>query len=365
MGRPDTEAKWQAIWSRRSGPALWLLPLSYLYGLLASVRRAAYSSGLLRTERLPVPVIVVGNVVVGGAGKTPTVLALLEHLQAKGWTPGVVSRGHGRQGQAVLEIDDDTPAHLGGDEPTLIRRTAHCPVVVGRQRAAAARALLAAHPAVNVLVCDDGLQHLALARNVAVAVFDDRATGNGWLLPAGMLREPWPTRHRFGPQLVLQHSRVSAGPVRPLPLPEGAHAYAAVRALGQAATDPDGQTCHLDDLRGQALTALAGVARPQVFFDMLRQRGLTLAHALPLPDHAGPQHYEVVLAQAQGPLVCTEKDAVKLWACWHALSPERRPPCWAVPLTVSIDPAFFVALDRLLGQASGSALSSAHGHQTA
>ena len=174
MNRSDAEARWHAIWARRGWSARLLWPLSVLYGALVATRRQRYAQGKRPVKRLPVPVIVVGNVVVGGAGKTPTVLALLAHLLERGWTPGVVSRGHGRRGQDILALTPDTPASEGGDEPTLIHRRTGVPVFVGRHRAEAARALLAQHPEVNLLLCDDGLQHLALGRDIGIAVFDDR-----------------------------------------------------------------------------------------------------------------------------------------------------------------------------------------------
>lgn len=347
---------------------LW--PLSQVYRFLWEIRLWLYRHKLLRKDRLPVPVIVVGNVVVGGAGKTPTVLALLNHLKARGWTPGVVSRGHGRRGADTREVFADTPADVGGDEPCLIRRVGEVPVFVARQRARAARALLAAHPDVDVLVCDDGLQHFALARDISVAVFDDRGTGNGWLLPAGMLREPWPPKPtRFGPaDLVLRQRRTTADDPEPLPMPAGMPMFWAQRCLADEALGPLGERRALGAWSDQPLVALAGIARPEVFFDMLRERGLNLAQTLALPDHAGAERYRAALQQVAGTLLCTEKDAVKLFAC---LSDHRIPPppsCWAVPLQLHPEPAFFEALDLRLAtleKLSSGRLSSKHGHQTA
>ena len=337
-------ARWQGIWSRR-GLLAWLLwPISLLYGVLFALRSALYAAGLLKVQHLPVPVVVVGNVVVGGAGKTPTVIALVKHLQNKGWTPGVVSRGYGRHSSAVLAVHPDTPPAASGDEPALIQRATGVPVWVAPRRADAAFALLAAHPEVNLLLCDDGLQHLALGRDLAVAVFDDRGSGNGWLLPAGLLREPWPPRagNRFQPDLVLHQRRDEAPSHQPFTntgLPE----FSALRRLANEAISPQGQRIALDALRGQALTAVAGIARPEVFFEMLRARGLTLTHTVALPDHADTSAY-VGLLHAPGALVCTEKDAVKLFAAL----PANRGAVWAVPLELSPEPAFWTALDSLL-----------------
>lgn len=337
-------ARWQGIWSRR-GPLAWLLwPISLLYGGLFALRSILYAAGLLKVQRLPVPVVVVGNVVVGGAGKTPTVIALVKHLQSRGWRPGVVSRGYGRRSSAVLAVRPDTPAADSGDEPALIQRATGVPVWVAPQRVDAARALLAAHPDVNLLLCDDGLQHLALGRDVAIAVFDDRGSGNGWLLPAGLLREPWPPRagHRFRPDLVLHQRRDDTPPAKP-PAATGLPTFHAVRRLADHAVGPQGQRIALEALRGQALTAVAGIARPEVFFDMLRARGLTLSHTVALPDHADAAAYTHLL-RARGTLVCTEKDAVKLFAAWSA----DHGAAWAVPLELSPEPAFWPALDGLL-----------------
>ena len=308
---------------------------------------------MLKITRLPVPVIVVGNVVVGGAGKTPTVLALLQHLQQRGWQPGVVSRGHGRRGTGVLEVHPDTPATDSGDEPALIRRSGGVPVFVAARRAEAAQALLAAHPGVDLILCDDGLQHLALGRDLSVAVFDDRATGNGWLLPAGLLREPWPpgAGNPFRPDLVLNQRSESAPVVAmttPLERPSDLPVFEATRRLADHAVGAQGQRRPLHEFKGQAVTALAGIARPSVFFDMLRARGLTLAATVALPDHAGQQAYAELLEQSTGPLLCTEKDAVKLFACRPEPASGDARQAWAVPLELRPEAAFFEALDRRL-----------------
>ncbi|MGS5087367.1 tetraacyldisaccharide 4'-kinase [Hydrogenophaga sp. A37] len=367
MSRAEAQARWHSIWARRGWQATILWPLSLLYGALSSGRRRLYTLGIFRTERLPVPVIVVGNVVVGGAGKTPTVLALLDHLKARGWTPGVVSRGHGRQGHDTREVLADTTADDGGDEPTLIRRASGLPVFVARHRVQAAQALLAAHPEVNVLLCDDGLQHLALGRDLAIAVFDDRRTGNGWLLPAGLLREPWPPKSGqiYAPDMVLRQQREGAGEPGPLALPDGVAAYWAPRRLADEALGPHGERCALTALQGQPLTAVAGIARPEVFFEMLRERGLTLNRTVALPDHAGPEHFRDLLSTSTGTLLCTEKDAVKLFACLPGLSGNQAPACWAVPLQLRPEAAFFDALDQRLAALPHARLSSTHGHQTA
>lgn len=343
-----TESALRQAWLARGPLARLLYPLSLLYRALFAARRQIYAWGWRRAHRLPVPVVVVGNVVVGGAGKTPTTIAIVRHLQARGWRPGVVSRGHGRRDAAVLAVGPALSAQVSGDEPLLIQRATGVPVFVAGQRAAAGQALLQAHPAVNVIVCDDGLQHLALARDLEVTVFDDRGLGNGWCLPAGLLREPWP-RHSPVPGLVLHQQWQPAPPFCP--------GFVARRALADGAVDAHGHNTPLAALAEAdgPLLALAGTARPEVFFDMLRERGLPLAQCWPLPDHADLAALWPAL-QARCPpgatLLCTEKDAVKLWP----LLDNNAPRTLAVPLELTPEPAFFAALD--------ARLSSRHGPQT-
>lgn len=322
----------QRAWLRRGPLARLLWPLSLPYAALVALHRWTFTAGLARRERLPVPVIVVGNVVAGGAGKTPVVLALLDHLQRRGIAAGVVSRGYGRGSEGCIEVQADDDAARAGDEPLLVRRKAGVPVFVARRRAEAGRALLRAYPGTQVIVSDDGLQHHALARDLEICVFDGRGTGNGWLLPAGPLREPWPREVDF----VLAHGE-----------PPGIAAHAMQRALAPEAVRADGTRLPLEHLRGQALHALAGIANPQAFFGMLRAAGLTLAATQALPDHHDFANVPALPADAT--LVCTEKDAVKLW--------RLRPDAWAVPLQVGLPGAFWARFDRLLD----ARLSSPHG----
>lgn len=370
---PHWHARLSEAWLRRGGLARLLWPLSLVYGALVRARFAAYRWGWFAQTRLPVPVVVVGNVVVGGAGKTPTVVAIVQHLQRLGHRPGVVSRGHGRrpahpgeQLPDVLAVLHDTPAHASGDEPALIQRATGVPVFVGPSRAEAGRALLAAHPGTTVLVCDDGLQHLALHADVAVAVFDERGTGNGWLLPAGLLREPWPRAVGRRVDLVL-HAQPLNGTHSPTPLtlPPHVPCFVAHKHLAPHATGLDGHTRPLAELPTQGLTALAGIAKPQAFFDMLAQAGVHPSHTLALADHHPFAEWvdskEFNTIKRQG-LVCTEKDAVKLFPLLRAQADAAVPidvavAAWSVPLVFTPEPAFFAALD--------DRLSSKNGHQTA
>ena len=188
MLRAAIERAWwlpqATLWSRLLGP------LAALYRLLWRGRAWLYRSGARRAAAVGVPVVVVGNLVVGGAGKTPTVIALVRALRQRGWTPGVVSRGYGSRDGHAREVRPDSRVDDSGDEPLLIRLRSGAPVWVGRDRVEAARRLLAANPQVDLIVADDGLQHLPLARDLQIVVFDERGIGNGRLLPAGPLREP-------------------------------------------------------------------------------------------------------------------------------------------------------------------------------
>lgn len=362
MTQANGHERWQTVWlhgaQRRGALACLLWPLSLIYRALMAIRRTLYAHGVFASHKLDVPVIVIGNVVVGGAGKTPATLALVAHLQAQGWRPGVISRGHGRRGNDLVHVEPDTLADDAGDEPLLIRRRTGAPVCVARGRVEAGRALLMTHPEVNILVCDDGMQHLALRRDLTVAVFDDRGTGNGWLLPAGLLREPWPLAPgALGrPDLVLLQSRAGAVGQSPPTLP-GVPVFKATRQLARSALGPGGGYRALEQLRQQPLTAVAGIARSDVFFEMLRERGLTLAHCVALSDHAQASDYADLVKTARHPLICTEKDAVKLFPM---LATDGTLQAWAVPLELVPAPGFFEAVDARLTR-----LSSSHGHQTA
>ena len=319
----------QRAWSGRGALARALWPLSLLFGAVASLRRTAYRAGLLRRQRAGVPVIVVGNVVAGGSGKTPIVQAIVRHLADAGLRPGIVSRGYGRRTRDCREAKAGSDPSDVGDEPLLLARTCAVPVFVAPRRIDAARALLRAYPGTHVIVSDDGLQHYGLARDVEICVFDERGPGNGWLLPAGPLRESWPRAVDF----VL-----------------GPTGYRVQRTLARDAVRADGMRVPLEQLRGKALVAVAGIAKPAAFFDMLRERGLAIERTIALPDHFDFR----ALPALAGEIVCTEKDAVKLW--------RTHPRAWAVPLQVQLDPAFWTALDAKL---AAMGLSSSDGPQTA
>jgi len=318
-------------WRKRGFAACMLWPVSMVYGVLAGLHLALYRYGVLKIGRAPVPVIVVGNVITGGAGKTPLVMALVEHFKRQGLHVGVVSRGYGRQGTNCLEVLENTPISQSGDEPALMLRAQAAPVFIASRRIEAVRALLCKYPAIQVIVSDDGLQHHALARDIEITVFDDRGIGNGWLLPAGPLRQPYQVNQpRQG--LVLHTGRTPAF-----------KGYISTRRLAEFALTAEGRQVALSSLKGQTLTALAGIASPENFFAMLRTNGLQLQHTIALPDHFDFSNYAWPVSN-DTPVLCTEKDAVKLFNL-----PQFR-GCWvlAVPLEFLPEPAFFAAVDALL-----------------
>lgn len=365
---------------RRRGLLAWLLwPVSLLFGALVTLRRALYRLGVFQVQRVAVPVIVVGNVVAGGAGKTPVVMALVQHWQARGLRVGVVSRGYGRRTQDCREVHDHSPAAEVGDEPALVKRITSAPVFVAPQRFEAASALLARYPQTDLIVCDDGLQHHALYRDLEVCVFDDRGIGNGWLLPAGPLREPWPRNagcstpwlrgaQHSKPRLHGSDHEVSGDAPGPatLVLHSGAQpafeGFTAPRQLADYAVRADGTRLALSTLTqpgSPPVLALAAIAQPGAFFAMLRDRGVPLTRTLALPDHYDFDSWKHP-DDNDYTLVCTEKDAVKLW--------HHEPDALAVPLHVSLEPAFVATLERMLRSQLGAKLSSAnehtHGHTT-
>lgn len=312
-------------WLRR-GPLAWaLLPLALLFRLLAGLRRLLFRTGLKRAERLPVPVIVVGNIFIGGTGKTPLTIWLAESLRAAGLRPGVISRGHGGEEGAAIEVTPLSDPREVGDEPLLIAARARCPVVVGRRRVEAGRALLQAHPDVDVLIADDGLQHYALARDVEIILFDGRGVGNGWLLPAGPLREP-PSRRR-------DFTVVNAPEITPgLAQAVGGQPWRMRLAGDYAEPLQGGQPTPLAQLAGKRIVAAAGIGNPGRFFTMLRAAGLTVGE-LPLPDH-----HDFLGAPFDGVdadvILITEKDAVKCRQIDHL---KDDPRLWVVPVTAQLD----------------------------
>ncbi|MEF8700310.1 MAG: tetraacyldisaccharide 4'-kinase [Candidatus Accumulibacter sp. UW26] len=327
MARPGIAQRLAGCWYRRNlAAALWpLLPVSWLFGLLVDLRRRLYRCALLPSQRLPVPVIVVGNLTVGGSGKTPLVLWLVGRLREQGWRPGIISRGYGGAAHKVRPVLASSPASLVGDEPLLLARRSAVPVFVGGDRPAAGRALLAAHPECDVIVSDDGLQHYRLQRTFELAVFDQRGAGNGCLLPAGPLREP--LRRLAGIDAVVWNGSPEARVVtaaRRLPQFD-------MRLVGQlfVGANDAARSCDAASLRGRKLFAIAGIGDPQRFFSQLTALGLTF-EARPFPDHHAYCAADLAFAR-NGILLMTEKDAVKC-------APLATGEAWVLPVEAVISP---------------------------
>lgn len=308
-----------------------LRPLAALYGVLQQLSRRSQERQAAACRQPDCPVLVVGNLIVGGAGKTPTTIALVQALKAAGWSPGVVSRGHGRRGEAVCAVALGSSATEVGDEPLLIHRRSGAPVVVGRDRVAAALHLQVLHPEVDVIVADDGLQHRRLQRDIELVVFDERGCGNGLLLPAGPLREPFSAAPPASALVLYNHS----APSTPW------HGDCMHKHQGGATLLADwlagtGHARPLQALRGRPLLALAGIAVPARFFAALKDAGLDIV-PYPMPDH----HPYDTLPWPPGTteVVTTEKDAVKL-APWC----DDRVTVWVVGLDFQLPAAFTAAL---------------------
>ena len=302
-----------------------LQPLSWLYRGAAALHGSLYSSGLRSHERAPVPLIVVGNFIVGGAGKTPTVIALVEQMRQRGYKPGVVSRGYGRRDDRLRSVARSSTPDEVGDEPLLIHLRTGAPVTVAARRIDAARALCAAHPDVDLLIADDGLQHHALARDAQVIVFDERGVGNGLLLPAGPLRQPMPPCVPERSIVLYNAERAST------PWP----GHLATRTVAGLVPLPDwwrgerADARHWDALRGRRVLACAGIAMPQRFFSMLQQQGLTI-EPVSLPDHASFD--PLPWPDGANDVVITEKDAVKVRP--ELVGASR---VWVAPLDLGLD----------------------------
>ena len=320
-------------WLKRGPLACALWPVSLLFGALGSVRRGLYRANILTSARLPVPVVVVGNIFIGGTGKTPLTIWLVQALREAGMQPGVISRGHGSADRSPRAVTAASTPQQVGDEPLLIFQHGGCPVMVGRDRAQAGRALLAAHPEVDVIVTDDGLQHYALQRDVEIVLFDGRGTGNGWLLPAGPLREP-PRRRRD--VTVINAADISpalascVAPKNGLVVQMRLAGDAAERLVNRAERLPLAALAQ----GGQRIVAAAGIGNPQRFFAMLRGAGLRFAE-LPLPDHHDFLDQPFAALDTDVILI-TEKDAVKCAQIEHL---KDDPRLWVVPVSAHIDGA--------------------------
>ncbi len=291
-------------WQTRGPLAVLLLPIAVLFAAVAAIRRSAYRWKLLPIVETGLPVIVVGNITAGGTGKTPLVLWLAQFLTAHGKRPGIISRGYGSARSDSRAVPANGNAADYGDEPCLLAQRAGCPVWVGTDRAATARALRAAHPDVNVIISDDGLQHYRLARDVEIAVIDGaRGLGNGWPLPAGPLREP-ASRLVTVDAVVVNGADAAATFPNSLAMQLQGDTF---RNLG----DPQ-QTVTATHFRGQQVHAIAGIGNPPRFFAHLQRLELDCITRA-FPDHHAYTAQDLQFAGDHN-VVMTEKDAVKCTA---------------------------------------------------
>ena len=308
-------------WQRRGVIACLLWPLSFIFNLLIVTRLALYALGIFRITILPVPVIVVGNIFVGGTGKTPLVIWIIQLLQEQGWKPAVISRGYGSSAQQARAVEKNSHANEVGDEPLLIAKRTGVPVFIGRDRAAAGLALLQAHPTVNIIISDDGLQHYALGRNIEIQLSDSRGNGNGWLLPAGPLREPATRQSDF---YVVNTTEESAG---------DAYAMQLVPVDAERLSDRTQRQSLRDFSFVQSVAAVAGIGHPERFFTTLRSHGISLTTTQALPDHFDYATNPFADIEASAILI-TEKDAVKCMQ-HNAIANDAR--LWVVPVQAHVD----------------------------
>lgn len=315
-----TLSRWlQDIWYKDPIIGTWLMPLGFLFSDMVRFRRFCYRIGIKKTVKLNVPVIIVGNLTVGGTGKTPLVIYLAKLLKASGYRPGIIARGYGGKtasGPQLVTLDG-SPADVG-DEPLLLVKQSQCPVAVGIKRAESAKLLLE-HADCDLIISDDGLQHYALARDMEIVVVDgERWFGNGYCLPAGPMREP-PSRLECVDFVVVNGEKKEAGQ------------FSMQLAGGEAVNLQTGERRPLAGFAGQPCHAVAGIGNPERFFKQLEKAGIMLTR------HSFPDHYRFTagdLAFNDGlPVLMTEKDAVK---CVTFTSADL----WQVPVQAEPEPEF-------------------------
>jgi tetraacyldisaccharide 4'-kinase len=299
-------SKLEAMWYGGKPPPLWLSPFSFLYGAVMGLRSFLYRIGLRHRVRLKIPVVVIGNLTVGGTGKTPLVAWLASKLAAVGMRVAIVSRGYGGRARGVTRVTIHSRPSEVGDEPLLLARRAQATVFVGRDRVAAAKR--AVEEGVDIVLTDDGLQHLALVRNCEIVVIDgQRGFGNGCLLPRGPLRES-PRRLRRVNAVVVNGAMTA----RDFKLPKfvtGTHFTMRMDPGDARPVAGGGALRSLSSFRGGKVHAVAAIGNPQRFFDMLSESGLTLIEH-PLPDHHAFRAADLDFGDNL-PVLMTEKDAVK------------------------------------------------------
>ena len=310
----------QTAWRRKNALYYCVLkPLSWLFALVTSIRRFAYKEGFFKSYALPVPVIIVGNINVGGSGKTPVVMWLVDQLTKNGYSPAVISRGYGGSVKVPTSVNAGTPASLVGDEPVLIKNRCHCPVWVGANRVEVATALLKVHPECNVLISDDGLQHYALQRDVEIAVVDaEQHQKYARLLPAGQLREPL--------------SRLNSVDAIVCNGQKSDEAFYQMQLVGDQFYNLVNVETHAvaADFKHKAIKAMAGIGKPARFFEHLQQLGLTFV-SISFDDHYAFSAEDLAKIDCDV-LIMTEKDAVKC-------KPFAQAHHWVLPVEANIDAA--------------------------
>jgi tetraacyldisaccharide 4'-kinase len=325
-----TLARWvEDVWYKDPFIGAWLMPLGFLFSDVARFRKFLYRRGVLKVHKLPVPVIVVGNITVGGTGKTPFIIWLARLLKEAGYRPGIISRGYGGQAESWPQwVDSQTDVTKVGDEAMVIAKHAACPLAVGPVRVDAAKLLLQQSDC-NVILSDDGLQHYALARDIEIAVIDgDRRFGNGYCLPAGPLREPI--------------NRLESVDFRIVNGEQTEDNEVSMQLIGEQTVNlADGEHRSLQAFNGVRCHAVAGIGNPDRFFNMLTKAGLSCE------NHSFPDHYRFQRRDIEfgddAPVLMTEKDAVKC----AAFAGKQH---WVVPVAAVLAPGFSEQLLNLLGK---------------
>lgn len=322
--------KWfENVWYKDQFIGMWLMPLGFLFADVVRFRKFLYRLGLLKSTRLPVPVIIIGNITVGGTGKTPLIIWIAHWLKTLGYNPGIISRGYGGQATSWPQsVTANSSPTLVGDEALLLAKQTGCPVVVSPQRVEAALQLLRENPC-NILLSDDGLQHYALRRDIEIAVVDgERRFGNGYCLPAGPLREPI-SRLQSVDLIIVNGEKYEDNEY-------------AMQLIGKTAINlVTGEQRSLSQFSDRPCHALAGIGHPQRFFKHLAVQGIVSSNQS-FPDHYAFRHDDIVFDDDQ-PVLMTEKDAVK---CAAFASKQH----WYVPITASPELGFTEHLQRLVNK---------------
>jgi tetraacyldisaccharide 4'-kinase len=313
-------------WRKKNALFYWVLvPLSWLFALISSLRRWAYRFGILKSHALSVPVIIVGNIHVGGSGKTPVVIWLVEQLRQQGYQPAVISRGYGGSAKLPTAVYANSNPKEVGDEPVLIANRCDCPIFVGADRVHVALELLKAHPSCNVIISDDGLQHYRLKRDMEIAVVDaENYLNNARLLPAGSLREPM--RRLRTVDAVIKNGHENSEDRHTAPI-RNAYPMQLMGAQFYNLVDPTIKAGAVYFKR-KIIKAIAGIGNPARFFEHLRQLGLNFSSSSFEDHHA---FTAADLAQLEcDVLLMTEKDAVKC-------KPFAQTHHWVLPIEAKID----------------------------